>query len=950
MDTFLSSLAGLAWGRSTDALVLGNDFLSSFVAVSGDAHQAKVAQDLFRQEVRYERSLQIREDIRDVNKCMMESVQTHVLMGSIILAVCFSMSIEGYTGVQTERLLDALWLLFTSWAATFTFVALWLALRFQMKISGSARERLLRRHRFMVPDDLVVGKMGGENLVDQMADFHNWVLTTMEDMTSAQTDEETLRQKCEPIFLRQGGRPLRVPVESLDDEILDGEPLRKGLHAWLHEGGEGYSQNKTLEVPYFLLGETCLRMPWVMQADGPSLKIRVFGDATLYVSAQCVPGDAPVTKKSGSTVASAPTSPVSAAGVRKALRLESSVPAWPADELPLVRTGFNEKWRGESGYGEFRRVEGFSIFVDVERAMELPLYKIVLASPSEYGLDYVDVVVQWNFKTACEALTVVLRRGHVHCKEEDFPLAEFNSEVKKMLPVRRYAGNFLATGTICLLVATFLMVAARMFQMNSDNGSWWFEEILAMVALLPGCVLLNLMPVEGVNDVQAIHSINSIDVHEPKPSFLHQLKRTMSSQAGKDPSVGSEDLSDELDEENNYSSELAQRLAMDAFQLGERDEEDAPMSPTSVQAESSFAFDCFSPESAPCRDVIRASSEKIGAVTSSCQRVWRVPPESVNPREYRRRESSLSDPQLRAPRRKERVSFSVSCKNYLYALWSDLRHGLERPRSLQFWTVIAVRVELGIRPEGDTMTSRTILSWTALSTVWPAFFQPTALDMSDELLFAATDGLLQKFAWAGGQFSPVGSALPVPGTARGLSLVNGQLAIISDEGYFDTAALDSLWANSTSPSTSSGALGLFAGATSGPVVSAASLPSGHLAAAAAAQGAVVLAGEGLLRLCRLAASGGALEVLLEISMTGEVTALRLDNTVLWAVQRRQVMAISLESGETLAHFDTDLPAAGSLVGLTGNSSHLVSVLVQEGQEPLLVMTPYPALPSARVEL
>ena len=32
----------------------------------------------------------------------MESVQTHVLMGSIILAVCFSMSIEGYSGVQTD--------------------------------------------------------------------------------------------------------------------------------------------------------------------------------------------------------------------------------------------------------------------------------------------------------------------------------------------------------------------------------------------------------------------------------------------------------------------------------------------------------------------------------------------------------------------------------------------------------------------------------------------------------------------------------------------------------------------------------------------------------------------------------------------------------------------------------------------------------------------------------
>ena len=52
-------------------------------------------------------------------------------------------------------------------------------------------------------------------------------------------------------------------------------PLRKGFHAWHHESGkagqpfiqtyfpprpdrEGYSQNKTLEVPYFLVGETCV--------------------------------------------------------------------------------------------------------------------------------------------------------------------------------------------------------------------------------------------------------------------------------------------------------------------------------------------------------------------------------------------------------------------------------------------------------------------------------------------------------------------------------------------------------------------------------------------------------------------------------------------------------------------------------------------------------------------
>ena len=46
--------------------------------------------------VRYERSIQIREDMRDVNKLMMESVQTHVIMGRIILGVCWNRCIEGF--------------------------------------------------------------------------------------------------------------------------------------------------------------------------------------------------------------------------------------------------------------------------------------------------------------------------------------------------------------------------------------------------------------------------------------------------------------------------------------------------------------------------------------------------------------------------------------------------------------------------------------------------------------------------------------------------------------------------------------------------------------------------------------------------------------------------------------------------------------------------------------
>ena len=48
---------------------------------------------------------------------------------------------------QSERTVVGLWLIFTCWAVTFTLIALWLALRFQMKMSSSARDRLLRRHR-----------------------------------------------------------------------------------------------------------------------------------------------------------------------------------------------------------------------------------------------------------------------------------------------------------------------------------------------------------------------------------------------------------------------------------------------------------------------------------------------------------------------------------------------------------------------------------------------------------------------------------------------------------------------------------------------------------------------------------------------------------------------------------------------------------------------------------
>ena len=71
-------------------------------------------------------------------------------------------------------------------------------------------------------------------------------------------------------------------------------------------------------------------------------------------------------------------------GLRKALWLAGQVPDWPADELPVAIHGFHEDWRGESGYGEFRRVEGFSMYVDRNDAwIEESKFVTVNASPTK---------------------------------------------------------------------------------------------------------------------------------------------------------------------------------------------------------------------------------------------------------------------------------------------------------------------------------------------------------------------------------------------------------------------------------------------------------------------------------------------------------------------------------------------------------------------------------------
>lgn len=491
VPVFLALSALLGSGRQI--MDFSNNLFNTFIAITGDAHQAKVAQDIFRQEVRYERSLQIREDIRDVNKMMLESVQTHLFMGSIILGICFTMMIEGTPPATVRRIILDLWLVFTGWSATFTLLSLWLALCFQAKISSCARERLLRKHRFQMPDDSLVGKMGGTNLVNQMATFHDKILSMMNGL--AQNGEE----EGEAFFYikkhRDIRKKLRVCVEAADGRKLDVEPMRKGMHPWVHRNGRGYGRNTVLDLPTFLVGETLIRNKWLIRGDKP-LHLRVQGEATMYIAAQCPPRD-------NSTQDD----------IRAALRLNGQIPAWPVDELPMCVSGYHEAWTGIHGFGEFRRVDGFSIFVD-RANIELPLYKLVLKTPEDGSDGFVDVVVEWKFKKGCEALVVVCRKGQVHCKEEDWPIAEFNDEIKQIMPLRDYSGMFMNYGVSNLICGAFFTLLAKLDDIVRSRIAWGFEVALLILSLAPAMFAIFMVPIH-------IKGISNIVGADPTKDGLH---------------------------------------------------------------------------------------------------------------------------------------------------------------------------------------------------------------------------------------------------------------------------------------------------------------------------------------------------------------------------------------------------------------------------------------------
>eukprot|EP00928_Gymnodinium_smaydae_P023490 TRINITY_DN19368_c0_g3_i1.p1 TRINITY_DN19368_c0_g3~~TRINITY_DN19368_c0_g3_i1.p1 ORF type:complete len:1321 (+),score=265.64 TRINITY_DN19368_c0_g3_i1:216-4178(+) len=542
----LMAIAGFLMNASQNAFDVTNTLFGNVVAVTGDAHQSKVAQDIFKQELRYGRSLQMREDVRDVNTMMLESVHAHLFMGSIILGICFSMIIEGYPPFETARMLRGLFAVLSSWAATFVLLSLWLALRFQSKISGIARERLLTRDRFAMPNDRMVGRMGGGNLINQMANLHGSVLRWLSDFGLSTSDKHDSEG---PVRRQAREKVTRSRVVGQDDSPMDIEPLRLGLFAWTHDSGVGSDKHRLIDVPPFLIGETVIRQRWSYLKNSDLVTtFAVHGQATLYVSACSADFGAgfETSEKENAGMKMSKTETkgalLSTEAFSHALHITTQRPILEQEELPQILLGAHDQWLGEGGFGQLRPVEGFSIHVDNEGGIlrELPLYKIVLrdADPND-GL--VKVVLKWRFRGGCTAPLIIVRKGQVHCKEEDWPIAEFNQEILALMPLRDFSGVYLRFSVVNLLLAALMCFTSRQWLLR-DLPAPFFEQSLMFIAILPALLVIWAVPVQvkeliNLNMPPRSFDFNFADRQSKADADRRGIKRTFVKQFDADPHV-----------------------------------------------------------------------------------------------------------------------------------------------------------------------------------------------------------------------------------------------------------------------------------------------------------------------------------------------------------------------------------------------------------------------------
>lgn len=505
---------------------IGNSLFGSIVAVTGDAHQAQVAQDIFRQEVRIERSLRIREDIRDAHKLMIENVQTQLLMGNIVLGICFMVLIEGKPSDPALEpvLVQELWAVFAVWAVSLSFLSVWFALHFQEVVSLSARKRLLEKHRICTPNDEVVGRMGGGNIAEKVSQLHQEGLNRLSGVLAASSVYESVREAChssveaktteagdehvapshlmniKSLALKSPVLPILGSAQSVhsgdgsprrhrysDAEIPDlivkvsfggpsptvskneerrnsgnfrrqwslGEPVAvracRGTRAWFDESLRDLSSQYVVDLPDFLVDGTLIRCNWAMPE--PKLrrpvKIAVQGEATLYVSALWSKSD-------------------------DFLGVQGAPTGWSPEDIPVL----------QGGSTDFQRVEGFSVLLS-GRKFDLPVYRAVLAKPDSSG--WCEAKLNWRFRGSFEAPLIILRKGRVLTREEDWPVREFLNELDDIQPLREHSMRYMGYGITNLLCAAFFAHLGRVL----TDRPWpqcSRELVIIFCAFLPALV------------------------------------------------------------------------------------------------------------------------------------------------------------------------------------------------------------------------------------------------------------------------------------------------------------------------------------------------------------------------------------------------------------------------------------------------------------------------------
>eukprot|EP00929_Paragymnodinium_shiwhaense_P047478 TRINITY_DN24084_c0_g1_i1.p1 TRINITY_DN24084_c0_g1~~TRINITY_DN24084_c0_g1_i1.p1 ORF type:complete len:1006 (+),score=215.61 TRINITY_DN24084_c0_g1_i1:162-3179(+) len=547
--TFLLSLGGAVLARSLGAFSTLNGLFGSAVAVTGDAHQAQVAQDIFRADLRIELSQLVREDMRDIHALQVETVSTQVTMGSIVLGVCFAVLIEGYQDAAVAPWILEMWAMLTSWAMLLTFTSLLLSLHFQTSIKNAVREQLLLKHRIDTPNDVRIAALGGYSLAEQVARLHNRVVSTIvsfasgresgsdgagagKEQTEGQQDEmsEGLEVRLELIraelcTLVEHQVPAAVPLNMGCILCRRGGRLvmvNKNVQAWYDDMTHALKGNRIVDCPNYLLGATLIRQQWCINFAEAShsrrwLEFEVFGEATIYVAgrphhgglssptAQDQAGEhaivgtvsgmgaSPRTPKSvwgGASVASVGTIGSTKSDAEEKGGVQSVVKALELEKLC-------KDWRkdempkvmegGHESCRGFRKVDGYSIFVD-SHSVHLPLYRLPLKQPEDYDWP-VRVAIEWGFNCDVEALTVIVREGCIVGSEEEFAKQAFLQEIDALRPHLSFAGLSIRCATTCLVIGTLLMHLARVLIRRP------IPESLAEVA---ACAVATVLALAGI--------------------------------------------------------------------------------------------------------------------------------------------------------------------------------------------------------------------------------------------------------------------------------------------------------------------------------------------------------------------------------------------------------------------------------------------------------------------